>query len=199
MRDVAPILRSLGLLESEVKVYLAALECGPSTVIDLAKATRLSRPATYAAIAALGERGIMSTVTAGKRRLFAAEHPDRLLHYARTREAELHGQVEDLSRALPELALRIGGARPVVKSFEGKEGIQAIIEDIARTRPKTMEEITDVDAMRTVVDPEELKPMREELVRIGRTPGATPEMPPRAPITDAMNVPCWLSSLGCAS
>lgn len=167
MRDISPILKSLDFLESETKVYLAALELGPSTVIEIAKHTRLSRPATYTAIAALADRGLMSTVTRGKRKLFAAEHPDRLLHYAKRKEEELKARVGDLARAVPELALRIGGEKPVVKAFEGKEGILAIVEDYRLTRPKEICEIADVDAMRTVLSSEELAPMREELRRIG--------------------------------
>lgn len=167
MHDITPTLRSLGLLESEVKVYLAALEGGPSTVIDLASATRLSRPATYTAIETLTERGLMSTVQAGKKRLFSAEHPDRLLQYAKRRESELAERVADLERALPDLALRVGGEKPIVKSFEGKEGIQAIIEDIREARPQRIDEITNVDAMRTVLAQGELQPIRLELERIG--------------------------------
>lgn len=167
MRDVAPILRSLGLLESEVKVYLAALERGPSTVIDLAGATRLSRPATYTAIESLTERGLTSTVQRGKKRLFAAEHPDHLVQYAHRREVELRSKIEDLTRLVPELALRAGGGRPVVKVLEGAEGILAFIDDVQRTRPTTMEEITNIDAMRLVVRSEDLAPMRDELLRIG--------------------------------
>lgn len=167
MHDITPTLRSLGLLESEVKVYLAALEGGPSTVIDLAGATRLSRPATYTAIETLTERGLMSTVQAGKKRLFSAEHPDRLLQYAKRRESELAERVADLERALPDLALRVGGEKPIVKSFEGKEGIQAIIEDIREARPQRIDEITNVDAMRAVLAQGELQPIRQELERIG--------------------------------
>ncbi|MDO8598686.1 MAG: helix-turn-helix domain-containing protein [bacterium] len=169
MQDIAPILRSLGFLESEAKVYLASIELGPSTVIDLAGATRLSRPATYTAVEALRERGIMGTLVVGKRRLFSAEHPDRLLAYAQRKATEVRDRVSDLSRAVQELALRMGGEKPVVKAFEGKEGIQAIIEDVRATRPKTMEEISNIDALRAVVSAEELAPMREELARSGCT------------------------------
>ena len=169
MNDIAPTLRALGLLESEVKVYLTTLERGPSTVIDIASATRLSRPATYTAIEALAERGLMSTVVAGKKRLYAAEHPDRLLQYAKRKQAEFNARLADLERGVPELALRVGGERPIVKSFEGKEGILAIIEDVRATRPKTMEEIANIDAMRAVLPLDDLKPMREDLKRFGTT------------------------------
>ncbi|MFH1430271.1 MAG: helix-turn-helix domain-containing protein [Candidatus Uhrbacteria bacterium] len=167
MKDIAPILKTLGLLDSEVKVYLVALELGPSTVIEIAGKTRLSRPATYTAINALADRGLMSTVTQGKRRLFASEHPDRLVQYAKRKEQELSEHVSDLERALPALNLRVGGEKPVVKAFEGKEGIHAIIEDLRLSRPKEIEEISNIDAMRAVLAPEDLEPMRRELTRIG--------------------------------
>ncbi|MDO8425085.1 MAG: helix-turn-helix domain-containing protein [bacterium] len=167
MKDIAPILKSLGLLESEVKVYLAALELGPSTVIEIAKSTRLSRPATYTAIGTLSERGLMSTVTRGKRKLFAAEHPERLLHYAQRKEQELSERVADLGRLLPELTLRVGGEKPVVKSFDGKEGIHALVEDIRSVRPKEILEMTNVDAMFAVIASEDLAPLRRELQSIG--------------------------------
>ncbi|MBI2483017.1 hypothetical protein HYV74_02440 [Candidatus Uhrbacteria bacterium] len=167
MKDVAPILRSLGLLDSEVKVYLAALELGPSTVIDLASETRLSRPATYAAIESLTKRGLVTTLQSGKKRLFAGEHPDRLLQYAKRRELELQERVSELTRAVPELALRIGGAKPVVKVYEGKEGVLAIIESISASRPKQIDEITNVDAMQAVILDEERKPIVSEIQRVG--------------------------------
>ncbi|MDO8462682.1 MAG: helix-turn-helix domain-containing protein [bacterium] len=167
MQNITPILKSLGLLESEVKVYLAALELGASTVIEIAKSTRLSRPATYTAIGTLGERGLMSTVQQGKRKLFAAEHPDRLLHYAKRKEQELHEQVADLGRSLPELALRVGGEKPVVKSFVGKEGLHAIAEDYSAVRPREILEMTNIDAMLAVLTRDDLAPMRNALKHMG--------------------------------
>lgn len=166
MRDIAPTLKALGILDSEVKVYLAALELGPSTVIEIAKSTRLSRPATYTAIAALQDRGLMSTVQKGKRRLFASEHPDRLLQYAKRKEHELVERISDLERTLPELALRVGGEKPVVKSFEGTEGVHAIIDDFRQSHPPHIEEIANIDAMLAVVSREDLAPLRRELANI---------------------------------
>jgi HTH-type transcriptional regulator, sugar sensing transcriptional regulator len=166
MIDIAPILKSLGMLDSEVRVYLATLELGPSTVLDIAKHTKLSRPATYTAIDALTARGLMSAVQRAKKRLFAAEHPDRLLAYAKRQEHELEAKVADLARAIPDLALRVGGEKPIVKSYEGKGGLQAIIEDMRSTHPERLDEITNVDAMRSVLSDEDLAPLRKEYDRI---------------------------------
>lgn len=167
MTNITPILKSLGLLDSEIKTYLAALENGAGTAVDLAKQSKLSRQAIYTAIESLTERGIMTSVEHGKKRLYAAEDPEKLLAYARRREAEMKEHIKDLERSVPELKLQIGGERPVVRMFEGKEGIRASIEDFRQTKPKTIEEITDVDAMYAILSAEDLLPMRLELQKTG--------------------------------
>ncbi|KPJ85350.1 hypothetical protein AMJ57_03420 [Parcubacteria bacterium SG8_24] len=168
MKDVKPILQSLGLLDSEIDTYLAALENGPDTAIELAKLTGLSRQAVYTAIETLSKRGLMSSSLEGKRKMFAAEPPDKLLAYARRKDAEMHERVRDLERLVPELEMRTGGERPVVKVFEGKEGMKTIIDDIRSSREKESYEITDLDAMYKVLSPEDLASMRQALQKAGR-------------------------------
>jgi len=167
MKDISPILQSLGLLDSEIKTYLTSLENGPGTVLEIAKETKLSRQATYVAIESLTKRGLMSSLLRGKKRLYAAEPPAKLLAYAKRHDAEMHERVRDLESMLPELELRIGGERPVVRVFEGKEGLHAIIEDMRSTEFKTSTEIADLDALYKVLTADDLKTMRLELKRRG--------------------------------
>ena len=168
MKDIAPILKALGLLDSETKLYLRALEDGPGTVLDLAKATGLSRQAIYVAIESLTKRGLMSSALRGKKRFYAAEHPDKLLDYAKRRDAEMHERVQDLERLLPELEMQAGGERPVVKLFEGREGLKAIITDLtAASHSRDSVEITDVEAMFKVLSREDLAAMRKSIAKSG--------------------------------
>jgi len=167
MKDIAPILQSFGLLDSDIKTYLAALENGPSTVLEIAKETQLSRQATYMAIESLTKRGLMASLLRGKKRLYAAEPPDKLLAYGKRRDAEMHDRVQDLERLLPELELRAGGERPVVRVFEGKEGLHAIIEDMKTADFKKSYEISDLKALYKVLNPEDLKDMRTALKNKG--------------------------------
>ncbi len=168
MKNIAPILKSLGLLESEISTYMAALEQGPSTVIDLSKKSKLSRQATYTAIDMLAERGLMSSVLRGKKRFYTAEPPSKLLAYAKRKDNELHDKVADLEKMLPELELQTGGEKPVVKVFEGKEGLKSIIQDIQKSTAKESFEITDVDAMYEVLSTDDLKELKHALERKGR-------------------------------
>lgn len=165
MKDISPILQSLGLLDSEIKTYLGVLTKGPSVVLDLSASTGLSRQATYTAIEALTERGLMSSVLRGKKRYYAAEPPDKLLSYAKRRESEMKTRIKDLQDVLPELKMQTGGERPVVRMFEGKEGLKAIVEDKKVTKHDTVREISDLEALYNVLKPEDLEAMRNELNR----------------------------------
>ena len=167
MKDLSPVLQSLGLLDSVIKTYMTAFENGPGTVLELAKRAGLSRQAVYVAIDALTARSLMSNALRGKRRIYAAEPPTKLLAYAKRRDAEVHERVKDLERAIPELELRAGGERPIVRVFEGKEGIYAIIEDMHETKSKRSFEITDIEAMYKVLKSEDLGAMRDATKKSG--------------------------------
>ena len=163
MKDIRPILVSLGLMESEIKTYRAAFEYGSLTVIDLAKKTKLSRQAVYVAINSLIDRGLMTSMMQGKKKFFAAEHPKKLLAYAQRKNVEMQNQIEDLERVVPQLELQMGGERPIVRVFEGKEGLKAFIEDMRSSTCKDSYEITDTEALYNVIHREELGSLRSDL------------------------------------
>lgn len=167
MKDISPILQSLGLLDSEIKTYLAALENGPGTVVELTKTTHLSRQATYVAIETLSGRGLMSNALRGKKRLYAAEPPGKLLTYAKRKDVETHERVKDLEAMIPELELRTGGERPVVRMFQGKEGVMEIVQDMLHNNGEESFEMTDLDAMYNVLSPDDLQAMRNEVKKAG--------------------------------
>lgn len=162
MKNIQPILRSLGLLESDIKTYLAALQHGPQTVIELSKQTKLSRQATYVAIEAMTERGLMTSVLRGKKRYYSSEDPEKLLAYAKRREHEMEEQIKDLETSLPELKLQLGGERPVVRMFEGKDGLRAYLSDVETSQPKAIEEIADLEAVNAALGDEDLGAIRKQ-------------------------------------
>ena len=163
MKDISGILQSLGFTDSESRIYLTALQLGPSTVIDLATQTNLSRQAVYVAIEALLERQLMLSVTQDKRNLFAAEHPEKLHAYAKKLELDFKRHVADLEDAVPELELSLHGEKPIVKLFEGKEGIKTILHDIFSSQEKSFVEMADLRALASVFSIEENREMMEEL------------------------------------
>lgn len=166
MQHISSILHSLGFVESETKTYVASLEHGPGTVIDLTKRTNLSRQATYVAIETLTSRGLMSSLMKGKKKYYVSEDPDKLLSYAERKQQEMKEKISDLGRIVPELKLKAHGERPVVKMFEGKEGIKAILEEIEASKPKHMMAISDLDAMRQILSPEDTQPFKDAIRKL---------------------------------
>ncbi|MBI4239745.1 hypothetical protein HY620_02015 [Candidatus Uhrbacteria bacterium] len=167
MKDVTQILYSLGFLESEVKTYMAALQQGPRTVLELTKSTGLSRQAIYVVIDSLTERGVMSSVMRGKKRYFVAEDPDKLLLYAKRKEQDLIQKIKDLEQSIPEMKLKIGGERPVVCLYEGMEGLRTHYLEIAKDKPVVIYEFSDLDALFTLVSREDMLPMIDSLKKVG--------------------------------
>lgn len=133
-------LEKLGFSDKEAKVYLASLELGPHPVQDIARKAGVNRATTYVMIEGLTQRGLMTSFERGKKRLFSAEPPDRLLSIVRVKEQELREREREFSQVLPELRaiLAASGERPRVRFFEGPEGLRAIREEVLATDAKEM-------------------------------------------------------------
>jgi len=163
MRNIVPTLKSLGLLESEVKTYLAALELGPSTVLELNKKIGLSRQAIYTAMESLIELGLMSSVEKGKKTLYAAESPERLRSIAEAKLKKMESTVREIKSITSELKLIEKGEKPVVKVFEGTEGVMAIRDEIVKSKPAVIYEFANEDMISAAFTDEDLRPLKEKL------------------------------------
>lgn len=164
MNALTTSLKSLGFSDGEIRTYLTVFEFGPQTVLEIAKHANLSRQTVYDAIASLKERGLMAVKEQEKKILYVAEPPSKLLAYARQREAEFSERISDLSRVIPSLELQMGGdERPVVRMYQGKEGIRAMIQDVAQVQTQDSYEIVDGPAMLNVLTDEDLAPFRKAI------------------------------------
>ena len=75
-------LKSLDLTDREIAIYLALLELGPASIRDLAAKADINRGSTYETLKILVKKGIVNYLPKGKRRIFQAEDPSRLLALA---------------------------------------------------------------------------------------------------------------------
>ncbi len=157
MANYIALLKAIGLNESEAEVYLTALEFGPAPAQALVKRSGFSRPATYLAIDLLVKKGLLSTTLKGKRHQYVAEPPERVLHFGETQVNRLQTKVQDVARALPDLALLQHGDRPNVRLFDGVDGLRAILQDLVASKPAEILELADMASVRTFLSPEELE------------------------------------------
>ena len=130
------LLKSLGFSDSESKMYLVSLEMGEASVQDLAKKAKVSRVTAYAVIESLMKSGLMSTVNRGKKKLFLAESPERLVSFVHSRVKNMESTLREVESSIEELKLLQRGEKPIVKMFVGKEGIRAFQEDMLTVKPR---------------------------------------------------------------
>ncbi|MCX6780884.1 MAG: hypothetical protein NT003_02075 [Candidatus Magasanikbacteria bacterium] len=160
------ILKSLGLTDSETTIYILSLELGPAPVQDIARKAGVSRMTTYTAIESLTNRGLMSSVLKGKKMLYAAENPERLISFVKGKVIEAETTLREIEHSLGELKLKQRGEKPAVRLLEGIEGLQTYLEDVIATKPNDTCEFYNADTVFEVFTPDDLKPLREHMSRL---------------------------------
>jgi HTH-type transcriptional regulator, sugar sensing transcriptional regulator len=119
------LLKQLGLNEKEARLYLTALELGPSTILTLAKKSGVKRTSIYNFLNEMVERGFIIYTISGKKTLYSAIEPEGLVKI-------IERQKQLIESAMPELNLlsqKGGGVKPKIKFYEGIEGIKQVYED----------------------------------------------------------------------
>lgn len=109
------ILQDLGLSEIEAKVYLACLELGTDSVLEIAKKAGVKRPTCYLSLDNLFDKGLVTKVQKKSTTLYSAQDPKVLLNKFREKITNF----EDL---LPYFSAKFAkGPKPKIRFYEGKE------------------------------------------------------------------------------
>lgn len=134
--SINSILAELGLSKSKGAVYLASLETGTGSVVEIAKRARLPRTTVHEIMQQLLELGLVSFVTKGRAQIYTAEPPTKLKSLLKDKERKLES-------ILPELTsmLSTSGVKPKVRFYEGVEGIKAVFEDTLTVNDKVLRAI----------------------------------------------------------
>lgn len=124
-------LLSTGLDEQRANVYLVALSHGEATAKNIAEELGMNRTAVYDNLRVLEERGYITTLHEGKRKVFVPLHPKEL--YKR-----IENQKQQLKDLLPDfLSLYAGESKkPFVQMFTGQHAARELFEDILAVTKK---------------------------------------------------------------
>lgn len=146
-------LQKLGFSDKETKVYLAALELGPSSAQILSEKAGVNRATTYVMIESLTSRGLISSFKKGKKTLFLAESPEHLKHFVE-RELDSAKLKKDLvTDLIPQLGSLIFSVKekPQITMYEGLQGLKEIHQDIL-TFGKKVKMIDNIAAIGDIRD-----------------------------------------------
>jgi sugar-specific transcriptional regulator TrmB len=139
-------LLSVGLTDKEVAVYLAMLYLGPSTAQDISLRAKVNRATTYVMIDSLVDKGLASQLTKDKKTIFAAEDPFELLKVLENKKTDIEEKMGAARLVIPELQelFNLNRQKVAVRLFEGRESIKIIQNDLARSKTKSFDNITNV-------------------------------------------------------
>lgn len=117
-------LKNLGLEEKEAGIYLALLELGEATVLEISRKSNVKRPTAYIILESLEKKGFISKIIKGKKTLFIPQHPQKLVA-----EAEIH--LKEMREVMPQLEslFRREEGRPRVMIYEGKEELDRAYDE----------------------------------------------------------------------
>jgi sugar-specific transcriptional regulator TrmB len=120
------VLTQNGLSLKEAKVYVALLEVGEATPLDLSRLTQIKRPTVYVVLQTLIGKGLVSHVKRGRGTQYSALDPDNL--YSSQQEA-----LASLKKTMPFFSAMIDQSRDTRSSemrvFEGVAGLRQVMED----------------------------------------------------------------------
>ncbi|HAV11208.1 MAG TPA: hypothetical protein DCX32_01560 [Candidatus Moranbacteria bacterium] len=122
--EIRQVLEQFGLNGRKADVYLAALELGSASVIDISKKASVKRTTCYDILQDLMRDGLISETVRGKKRLFVGEEPEKI-------QRQLKHKVRLFSEILPQLQSihNVRGSKPKIRFYEGKEGLKEVYED----------------------------------------------------------------------
>jgi sugar-specific transcriptional regulator TrmB len=124
-------LEEIGLSDKEAALYLALLGFESATPSELSEKTGIKRTTVYVVLETLQKKGLVSEVPKGKISSFQAEPPERLETYVEQQRLRLEETAAKLVDLIPVIKglQREGGEKPIVKFYDGKDGILSMVED----------------------------------------------------------------------
>jgi sugar-specific transcriptional regulator TrmB len=124
---ILSLLENLGLTENESKVYTAMLSLGSATILAIAKASEIKRTTVYSVLDNLSKKGLTRIEVKGFKKLYVAEHPNKL-------ESMLDMRKVELAKLLPQLEglYNLKGGESFLKYYESAESIKNVHYEILK-------------------------------------------------------------------
>lgn len=128
---VKEVLKQLNIGGNKADVYLACLEMGGATAYSISKKTGIKKPTVYDILDQLVGEGLVYKSIKKAVKYFYPSDPEKLLRQIREKEHKLIS----ILPALEEL-YNSPKSKPLIRYFEGREGIKEMYEDSLKSLKK---------------------------------------------------------------
>lgn len=120
MDKIIENLKGLGYTDKESKIYISLLGLGKGSIQSIAKQSGVKRPTVYIIIEGLVEKGIVSRIIGGKKRLYVPLKPETLL----AQTEKLYTRVKECIPDLMSLVEKSESKKVRTLYFEGTGGVE---------------------------------------------------------------------------
>lgn len=144
------ILIQAGLSEEQALVYQALLDKGPQKASPLAVWTGIKRGLIYKVLEQLETMGLVAKKGGpGTVAIFSPTHPSLLMGNLERKEKELSLAKEMLMHSLGTLSSKYNliTGKPSVQFYEGKEGIEKVLDDTLTNKDAIIYSYADLEAI----------------------------------------------------
>ncbi len=152
-QEISDILNTLGLSQTDVKIYQYLLKHGSATAPEIHEKSGIPLSTVYNSLESFRESRIISYLESKPHKRYILESPRTLerhietLHEKKVKklEKEKNERLETLKKSLHKLSLSEHLEKPQVKYYEGIEGIAQLRKDVHQTEGKRFFEIFNAD------------------------------------------------------
>lgn len=129
--EIINALKTIGLSDKEALVYVALLEIGEATVVQIARQTKLKRPTIYIILDSLRDKELILKIPYAKKAVFIAKDPDDFFRASMIKTKAAYDKLSEI-KAIQKKENKIS-----VRYYDGEKGVEEAlfyrIEELKKT------------------------------------------------------------------
>lgn len=131
------LLAKIGLSVNEAEIYLTLLRAGSMSAYEISKKTGIYRPHVYDKLDTLAKKSLVSYVQKGKKKIFSAAPPSKVMDYLKEQENDITQDIKLLNDNMQNLTAlyNLPKEDTRVQVFTGIEGLKLRIDDTYLSTP----------------------------------------------------------------
>lgn len=143
--DLVALLMAAGLSASEAKVYLAGLEMGSATLLDIAKRSGISKTSAFESMESLKKQKLVRIVRRKNRVVYHVVPVESVVETLRIRAAEQLARIDDVARMIPLFSALSSEGGPSIVIHEGADAVPGYFSHLEKIHPATLDEIVNAE------------------------------------------------------
>ncbi|MCL5795638.1 MAG: hypothetical protein M1338_04780 [Patescibacteria group bacterium] len=145
-------LKSIGLNDKEINIYLICLELGESTIVPIVKKANVPRTTVYHILERLREYELVEILDNMSRRIYIPYPPEKISNILIRERNNINEKINEYKKLLPEFEQKyhMSVYEPKVKFFKGEE-IKLIYEEILNSKAKEVLYVSEVRQIENVL------------------------------------------------